>query len=299
VSEKLSEVELTAEQTKRAEKLYGWLLMFMGDPLAGSAREIIWLRDEVKRLGGLVYVPGLWRCAKCKFNLMRNTINLATGAVRADDSTKEKCPNCESPLWRVTERDAGNDMVDRCEQIAGQLQQQRDRVAALEAERVNLLELLRTGRECVSWIYNNMDRRRQEASLAKGKVNAWQVASLEALNSAPSPGSEPGSVAKGFERSIYECSIVGLRNLLELALSHVDLPALQISHQKDHALLAPFAPPLTWEKMRPSERCAITGCMRPLGDRSDMCEEHIEEGSALCRENEQPTSEPEAGGEAS
>ena len=26
-----------------------------------------------------------------------------------------KCPNCNGPLWRVTGRQAGNDMVDRCE----------------------------------------------------------------------------------------------------------------------------------------------------------------------------------------
>ena len=70
---------------------------------------------RIAELEALVYVPGLWRCPKCKFGLLQSNLNAATGAVTARDTPGDKCPNCAGPLWRVTERQAGNDMVDRCE----------------------------------------------------------------------------------------------------------------------------------------------------------------------------------------
>lgn len=71
------------------------------------------LQAEVARLEGLVYVPGLWKCAKCSFQLFQSSLNANTGAVSIRDDPGDKCPNCTTPLWRVTERQAGNDLVDR------------------------------------------------------------------------------------------------------------------------------------------------------------------------------------------
>jgi rubrerythrin len=68
---------------------------------------------ENARLARLVYVPGQWRCAKCKFTLIQANLNANDGTVTARDQPGDKCPNCDSPLWRVTERDAGNEMIDR------------------------------------------------------------------------------------------------------------------------------------------------------------------------------------------
>jgi len=72
-------------------------------------------RERLAKLEGLVYVPGLWRCAKCEFQLTQMNLNANTGNVSARDEPGDKCPNCNSPLWRVTERDAGNQMCDRLE----------------------------------------------------------------------------------------------------------------------------------------------------------------------------------------
>lgn len=69
---------------------------------------------RIKQLEALVYVPGLFRCAKCKFQLNRIEIHAQSGNMRADN-TPDSCPNCTRPLWRVTERDAGNDLCDRLE----------------------------------------------------------------------------------------------------------------------------------------------------------------------------------------
>jgi len=71
---------------------------------------------ENARLARLVYVPGQWRCAKCKFTLIQANLNANDGTVTARDQPGDKCPNCDSPLWRVTERDAGNEMIDRAEE---------------------------------------------------------------------------------------------------------------------------------------------------------------------------------------
>lgn len=69
------------------------------------------LRAEVERLEKLVYVPGVWRCAKCNFRLISSHLNARNGTFTANNAPGEKCPNCDCSMWRVTERDAGNDPV--------------------------------------------------------------------------------------------------------------------------------------------------------------------------------------------
>lgn len=67
-----------------------------------------------EELAKLVYVPGLWRCAKCDFHLTQMNLNANSGTVTARDDPGEKCPNCDSPLWRVTERDARQEAQREC-----------------------------------------------------------------------------------------------------------------------------------------------------------------------------------------
>lgn len=74
------------------------------------------LKARVAELERLVYVPGLWKCAKCKFSLMQATISAHSGAIGTRDEPGERCPNCDVPLWRVTERDSGNELAVRCEE---------------------------------------------------------------------------------------------------------------------------------------------------------------------------------------
>ena len=62
------------------------------------------VKAEIERLLKLVYVPGVWRCAKCDFRLIQSNLNAADGTVTARDTPGDKCPNCNYPLWRVTER---------------------------------------------------------------------------------------------------------------------------------------------------------------------------------------------------
>lgn len=57
---------------------------------------------EIARLEKLVYAPGIWSCPKCKFTLIQSNLNAADGTVTARDTPGDKCPNCDSPLWRVS-----------------------------------------------------------------------------------------------------------------------------------------------------------------------------------------------------
>lgn len=72
------------------------------------------LQREIERFEKLVYVPGLWKCAKCKCTTVCSNIHVDTGGFSANNSPQQ-CPNECGPMWRVTERDAGNELIDRWE----------------------------------------------------------------------------------------------------------------------------------------------------------------------------------------
>lgn len=72
----------------------------------------LFLEAEVGRLHELVYVPGAFRCAKCNFRLIATTLNVAVGAAYANNAPQD-CPNGCGPLWRISERDAGNEISDQ------------------------------------------------------------------------------------------------------------------------------------------------------------------------------------------
>jgi hypothetical protein len=90
--------------------------------------------DEIARLNKLVYVPGHWRCAKCNFRLVQSNLYAATGTVGPRDEPGDKCPNCASPLWRVSAMDdrneaykTANDLFDRADRLRKALQEIHDR----------------------------------------------------------------------------------------------------------------------------------------------------------------------------
>lgn len=91
---------------------------------------------RVAELEKLVYVPGLWRCAKCNFILVQSNLNAANGTVTARDDPGDTCPNCDANLWRVSERQERQEM-----QVAHEKEFEQ-RIAA-EAERDRLREAIR------------------------------------------------------------------------------------------------------------------------------------------------------------
>lgn len=64
----------------------------------------------------MIYVPGTWQCPKCNFVLVQSNLNAADGSVTARDEPGDKCPNCDSPLWRVSWKDQAKEMCGRAMQ---------------------------------------------------------------------------------------------------------------------------------------------------------------------------------------
>lgn len=55
-------------------------------------------RDDLAKK---VYVPGLWKCAKCGFTLLQRVLRASDGAVGVCDEAGENCPNDGSPLVKA------------------------------------------------------------------------------------------------------------------------------------------------------------------------------------------------------
>ena len=66
--------------------------------------------------GDDTYLPGQWRCPKCAFTLLQKTLYARDGSVGPNNKPGEKCPNCDSPLWRVTYKQGYEELEERFEQ---------------------------------------------------------------------------------------------------------------------------------------------------------------------------------------
>jgi len=78
------------------------------------------MKAEIERLEALVYVPGLWACAKCQCQVVSNTMYTQSGTI-GPNNKPQVCPNDCGPMWRVTERDAGNRVADRLIVLTGKI----------------------------------------------------------------------------------------------------------------------------------------------------------------------------------
>lgn len=96
--------------------------------LASSSAERSALEKRVGELEALVYIPGLWRCAKCGCSLISTNLHVQDGGFSANKEPQQ-CPNDCGPMWRVTERQAGNDLVDRLDKAVSSLAAGRQLVA--------------------------------------------------------------------------------------------------------------------------------------------------------------------------
>lgn len=129
---------MTKVESATAEDIRLWRLqastnrepkIWAGDALVLSLIATIdSLTERAEKAETLVYSPGAWRCAKCNFRLIQANLNAADGTVTARDQPGDKCPNCSSPLWRVTWKDEAMENLTLGEQ-------QVARAAAAEAER--------------------------------------------------------------------------------------------------------------------------------------------------------------------
>lgn len=119
--------EARARTKFEGEPASHWHKLFIEECAEGDR-----LEAEVARLAKLVFVPGLWKCASCKCTVVQTEISAETGIMRAGNSSTI-CPNECGPMWRVTERDAGNDLCASLEKSCDENKALRAKVERLRA----------------------------------------------------------------------------------------------------------------------------------------------------------------------
>jgi len=108
-------------------------------PLTVSERvgALVSLRDEAEARADnaetLIYVTGLWRCAKCGCQTVSAFLHASTGRT-APNHAPQTCPNECGPMWRVTERDAGNRLADRYVELQAKNARLRGTITSICAE---------------------------------------------------------------------------------------------------------------------------------------------------------------------
>ena len=72
---------------------------------------------RVAELDEQVHPKGSWYCDKCKFHLKQMVMSASTGAVAPQHKDGGDCPNCHTPLRRMTWRDEAEQMLELAEAI--------------------------------------------------------------------------------------------------------------------------------------------------------------------------------------
>jgi uncharacterized Zn finger protein (UPF0148 family) len=126
------------------EPEFGWS-QFETPPIQHEAADVIdALQARVKELEGQVYVPGSWHCPKCKFTLLQSNLNAQDGTVTARDTPGDKCPNCNSPLWRCSWKNDAFEMQERAVEQMERAKDAESRALRAEQERDEAYGLLRS-----------------------------------------------------------------------------------------------------------------------------------------------------------
>lgn len=165
--------------------------------------------SERERLEHLVYVPGIWKCAKCALSLVSNTLNANTGAMKANTSPQE-CLNGCGPMWRVTERDAGNDLCDRLDAASLKLRASTDYAGSCRRALCQIASLGESSMSDTEAIQAAMDI--AVTALVKNPVNAEPSASTQSagtMESALNPGPHSGAATSLLKRA-YEQMAAGV-----------------------------------------------------------------------------------------
>lgn len=87
------------------------------DPVSVGDPHKSYVLEDVSAL----YVPGVWRCVRCSFELMQSNLNANDGTVTARDTPGDKCPNCDTGLWRVSWKDWATETAKRLDETWDEL----------------------------------------------------------------------------------------------------------------------------------------------------------------------------------
>lgn len=77
------------------------------------------LEREKGELEKLVYVPGLWKCAKCDCVTVSTNLHVNSGTFSANKEP-QRCPNDCGPMWRVTHKDNADELLEAIAVLASE-----------------------------------------------------------------------------------------------------------------------------------------------------------------------------------
>lgn len=171
--------------------------------IEGGCRELT-LQAEIDRLEKLVYVPGLWQCAKCTFQLLQGTIHANSGAITPRDQTGEICPRCETPLWRVTERDAGNRLASDLDKVIADRETMREQ---LEAGPIAELEALIVRIDALTLPPYTTDYDRHRDAISRAGIKTEIGHRISELRGQPRPALSAADALVGAARMINAAAL--------------------------------------------------------------------------------------------
>jgi len=112
------------------------------------------------RLNAAQMVPGVLKCAKCDFRLIKTTLT-PSGAYANDEP--DTCPNCSVPMWNVTWKDEAHQAYKVAE---SQMERALEAERKLEARREPIAGTIFEHGDAVEWITANcMAIRRDNGAL--------------------------------------------------------------------------------------------------------------------------------------
>lgn len=137
-------------------------------------------------------VPGVMRCAKCEFQLVRTNLYVNSGTAGPSDSRTEPCPNGCGPLWPITWKQWAEEAQKTAERFFDEA----------EAERAKVDELAMLVRR----LAHALDKPSGNTLLARQAVDYLRRHSLQGspLRESPTPETVPApeaSFVETFRRS--------------------------------------------------------------------------------------------------
>lgn len=106
---------------------------------AASPGNVAALLAELERLSASQIVPGVLKCVKCDFRLIKTTLT-PSGAYA--DEKPDTCPNCDVPMWKVTWKDEAQEAYKVAESQMKRALEAERKLAADNTEMVQHLRQL-------------------------------------------------------------------------------------------------------------------------------------------------------------
>jgi len=172
-------------------------------------------------------VPGVMRCAKCSFRLVRTNLHVPSGGFSAGDNKTEPCPNGCGPLWPETWEQRAREAEQLAGPMCAECQRLREGLQLIAKDEHRLMNV--TARNIAQSILDGKPScgcRETYPQLQPGRVNHGNGCPLA---SAQPPGADAYCIA-----SKARCCIEMLEQHLSSGrnMTPLELKALRVLHDE-------------------------------------------------------------------